>query len=212
MKQKINLPQSGFTLMELLVVISIMGLVASIFIVNFAAQRGPRNLRIAQNELVTNIRKIQSYTLASRTSPGGKGVKYYYLQLRTDSPNNASYPIKSIDSDYSVESIETINLPSGIVVQLSTGSPQGLQLAQPVGATATYPTCTQIAFGAPFGKVYLDSSCSMPTLATDVSSLVALANSQLTITLLDTATNTTKTIVVNGISGAVCAPVSGSTC
>ena len=68
MKQKYSKTkyQLGFTLIELLVVISIMGILATLMIVNFAGQRVSRSLLLAKNETVTNIRKVQSYTLSSK--------------------------------------------------------------------------------------------------------------------------------------------------
>ena len=215
MKQKLSPnTQEGFTLLEMLVVIGIMGLVASIFVVNFAAFRGPRNLRIATNELVTNLRKIQSYTLSSRNTSAGKSVKYYMIKFNNAAGNNTSYQVQSINSDDTFSSaLETINLPDGIIVRPRISAPQGLQLEQPIGGTVSYPisNCTQVAFSLPFSRVYLDGSCTMNTLVNNLVNLVGIANSRLTIVLADTGTNTTSTIVVNGISGAICVTTT-STC
>ncbi len=209
--------QHGFTLIEMLTVIGIMGLVAGIFVVNFAAFRGPRNLRIATNELVSNLRKIQSYTLSSRNSPSGLPVKYYLLKLSNAAGSETSYQIQSINSDYSFsENIETINLPEGIAVRTDASSPQGLQLEQPIGGNTTYPTCMQVAFSLPFSRVYLDGSCSIDGSLTspirDPIQLVDWANSKLTVVLMDTGTNTTSTIIINGISGAICVPTPSNSC
>lgn len=221
MKQKltanIGAAQSGFTLVEMLAVIGIMGLVASIFIANFAAFRGPRNLRIATNELVTNLRKIQSYTLSSRNSPSGLAVKYYILKVSNLAGNNTSYQVQSINSNYSFSSnIETLKFPEGIIVRANAGSPKGLQLEQPIGAGAEDKSCVQIAFSLPFSRVYLDGACSIDGFLNspirNPNNHVTWANSKLTIVLMDTATNTTSTIIINGITGAICVPTPSNSC
>src|SRR5580693_7158971 len=120
-----NAGEHGFTLIEMLVVISIMGLLAAMFIANFVAFRGPRDMQIATNQLVTNLREIQSYTLSSRNSPAtGKPVIYYMMELNAA---GTSYQIQSIDSDYTFESaIQNINLPNDITIAAATATPAGI--------------------------------------------------------------------------------------
>ncbi|HEX3099356.1 MAG TPA: type II secretion system protein [Patescibacteria group bacterium] len=131
--------QAGFTLIELLAVLAIMTLIMGALAIDFASQRTKRNIVLAKNETVTNLRKAQSYTLSSRDISAGVPAKYYVVNFTT---NSTSYTIDSIDNNYSYHSaVETINLPTNIKVSSiqSNGS--------------TY-TCMQIVFSAPFGKIY----------------------------------------------------------
>ena len=74
--------ERGFTLTELLVVLAIMGVFFGLILANYAGMRGKRDIKIAQNELTTNIRKVQSYALSSRDTSVGP-VKLYVLKFVT---------------------------------------------------------------------------------------------------------------------------------
>lgn len=184
---------AGFTLIELIVVIGLMGIFTAAVLVNFNSQRGPRNLRIAQNEIVTNLRKVQSYALSSRDSKNGP-AKYYILNLNK---TESTYNIGAIQTDYSFTTdVETIKLPDGITISK-------LELSQPVGATAIDEQCVQVALGLPFGTGYMDSSCAIDLAVKDPARLSTLMNSELQITLTDSRSNTSKTIIYNGVSGTI---------
>ncbi len=158
MKQKYSKTkyQLGFTLIELLVVISIMGILATLMIVNFAGQRVSRSLLLAKNETVTNIRKVQSYTLSSKNIFEDVPAKYYVIHFESGS---GIYYIDAIDNTYKYHSItdkgalpgvlESITLPgdlyfSDLRVALST---------DPEGKSQSY-RCLDIIISTPFGKMY----------------------------------------------------------
>lgn len=66
----INFNQKGFTIVELLIVIVIMGVLTLVVMVNFQSGRRSQELRQAGTELQQNIRLAQSYTI------GGNSIKY----------------------------------------------------------------------------------------------------------------------------------------
>lgn len=185
---------SGFTLTELLVVIAIMGLFLSLVLANYAGQRGIRDLRIAQNELATNVRKVQSFSASSRDTANGS-VKYYVLKL--DKASSNGYDVQAILSNLQLESsLERINLPPDIVIS-------NLRLEQPYGSRLQEYDCVQIAFALPFNKVYIDPNCTIDLTVKDPVGLTSLSNSLLRVTLTSTQANTTRQVVINGVSGAV---------
>ena len=107
--------EQGFTLIELIVVVAILGIVLGLVTVNIAGQRNARNLNIAQNELISNIRKIQSYTLSARNVFGNQPASYYVMKF--DLANPTQYTIQSmydVTVSPKIRDIETINLPKGI--------------------------------------------------------------------------------------------------
>jgi prepilin-type N-terminal cleavage/methylation domain-containing protein len=184
----------GFTLTELLVVIAIMGLFLSLVLANYAGQRGVRDLRIAQNELATNVRKVQSFSASSRDTANGS-VKYYVLKL--DKASNNGYDVQAILSNLQLEpSLERINLPADILIS-------NLKLEQPYGSRLQEYECVQIAFALPFNKVYIDPNCTIDLTVRDPVGLTSLSNSLLRVTLYSSQANTTRQVVINGVSGAI---------
>lgn len=199
---------SGFTLMELLVVIGIMVLLATVLIINYNRQRGVRNLKIAQNELITNLRKTQSYILSARNSPStGLPAKFYILRLGTVGAGtpavNSIYRIQNIDTNYAFGDPEQLLLPQGIVIS-------GITVAR--GGTFVQAQCAQLMFSSPFGRLYTyyrtsDNNCGSIVVTDGVvqspSQLLGLVDSTVTITLQDTKSLATRTVVVSGVSGKV---------
>lgn len=196
---------SGFTLIEMLVVIGIMAMIIGLFLVNFNALEGARNLKIAQNQLVTDIRKIQSYTLSSRNvSSSGKPAHYYIIKFDTSTLNNKkNYTIQAIDnaSTASVD-LQTILLPR--TSQISSLS------VQPASGSAQTATCVQVAFSLPFGRVFMDyktdgTACNIANTFQNSINLDQNKNIVLSITLQDASANppTTKIVEINGISQSI---------
>ncbi len=172
-KQDKTISQAGFTIVELLAVLAIMTLLMGALVLDFASQRGKRNIVLAKNETITNLRKVQSYTLSSKNLPTGESVKYY---IATFSAGANSFTVDAIDSDYVFHpAVETIALPSAISIENITtidnkDSGQGTKsevagggvvrdistgIAQDKGGVYK---CMQIIFSAPFGKIYTNGS------------------------------------------------------
>lgn len=165
---------AGFTLIELMTVIVIMVILASAMIINLAGQRAGRDVRIAQNQLVSYIRQAQSYTLSARTLPGGQLAQYYVLRFDLSKPTQYTLEaIYNVSTSPQLTDIQTINLPSNI--QIATITPatypiainrlpandtfytsSGSTLSQPIAANG----CALIAFAAPFGKVIFNGECN----------------------------------------------------
>ena len=165
-KQKSNkiYSQAGFTLVELLAVLAISSLLLGALVIDFAGQRGRRNLVLAKNETITNLRKVQSYMLSSRNISPGVPAKYYIATLTSGS---ASYTIQAVDNDFMYhDNIETINLPSKVNIStLAIPSDNGDRSGEAITIIvdeqtiqATSYNCIQIIFSAPFGKMYTHGS------------------------------------------------------
>lgn len=193
--QNLNFNQSGFTLLEMLTVISIMGIIASVFIANFNAQRVPRDLNINRNETITNARKVQNYTLSSRDSAGNP-IKFYVL---TFSGGSDSYTIKSLAQSsssldgYAINLLETVKLSGNVKTMLDTA-------------------CAQVYFSAPFGKMYINTNTaycqddqSLKNILSDPITLSALSDATLTVRLEDTRRADLKNfkVVFWGLSGKI---------
>lgn len=193
--------QSGFTLVELLVVISILAVMSTLLVINFNATRGSRSIKIAQSQLVTNLRKTQSFILSARQVAANTPAKFYVLRLDL---NSNQYLIQSIDTSYNANlSMETLKLPANVTVS-------GITVPGCSGSCAM----VQVAFAAPTGKIYAYSASDSGGSCSGVASLVAavqnpgcflsLSDRQVTVTLSYPGT-ASKTVTVYGLSGTVVA-------
>ncbi len=197
MKQKIKISPKfrGFTIIELLVVISIMGLFATVVLVNYNQLRAERSKKIARHELATNIRKTQSYTLSGRLSNTGVPVRFYIIKLTA---NSDSYEIQSIDntapSTAEPVTVETLNYPDFTPLK-------ELWLSMPDEDDANV-ACAQIAFSLPFGKTYIDPDCQFEELINNPGALLAIQDAKLHI-LFDPYIDEVPEVQVNGIVGSV---------
>lgn len=213
----------GFTLVELLVVLSIMAMLGAFMIANLAGQRVARNIKIAQNELVTNLRKIQSYTLSSRSLSGNQQVQYYVMKFDLAKPSQYTIEaVYNISTSPLLKDVETINFPTGI--RLAFAAPLQITRSSPFSAqTAAYPSgCALVAFATPFAKAYFNNGCSIaaaPSIntttnpfddygriinfSTNAESYSASTDSLMTITINDQNNTVSKTVTVNGITGLI---------
>jgi prepilin-type N-terminal cleavage/methylation domain-containing protein len=192
---------AGFTLVEMLVVLFILGMVTTLFIANYNALRGPRSLKIAQNQLVTNIRKIQSYTLSARNSPNGNPARMYVIKLNGAIGNSTSYVLQVIDNQSTpvVTDIETVTFPGGISVDTTTP----ITLVSAEGGASQNPNCLQIGFSLPFGKIYADATCTIETKIGSPAYLDTIDNYVVTLRIIDAASGMTKSVIINGVTGSI---------
>ncbi len=201
--------QKGFTIIELLVVIGIMGLMATLMVVQFNLTRSRRALNLAANELSTNIRKTQSYALSARNVAPSVPAKFYVLQFDFSQPSQ--YTILAVDTNFNSRPtlVENINLDTDVVLN----SKMSL-VEQPINGfnggvgTITHPNCIQVLFGLPFARTYIIGSSSCTTAyintAKDPVALAALANSRAVIYLNNTrGTTYYKYSEINGLSGTI---------
>ena len=186
----------GFTVVELLVVFLIIVLLSSILIINWNKQTPNRSLTIAQNELVSNLKKVQSYAISSRNiTSNNNSVKFYVVYFATGAKD---YSIYAIDSNYTMSSaLETISLPPGLTFT-------GLALSNTSGGLDESPACTYVIFSAVYGKVYFDGQAcgsSITTLVQNLPDLAPRSNFNLEIDFGHTQTGTSRAIKVYGLNG-----------
>jgi prepilin-type N-terminal cleavage/methylation domain-containing protein len=200
MKQKLKKihKQSGFTIIELLVVISMMVVISTVLVIDFSRQRTSRSMIIGQNEMVTNLRKVQGYMLSSKNLTTGEAVKYYVMSFTQGESN---YYVHAIDSQYGYHNtIETIKLPTGVYISSNAITEIGK-------VDPTEYKCLQIIFSAPYGKMYARglSSCTndLATIVQDPFQLALLNERDAIITLGNTSTATTNSTVITPLTGLI---------
>lgn len=197
--------QQGFTIIELLVVLAIMVVIATVLILDFSSQRDSRNIVLARNETVTNIRKIQNYMLSSRNIAEGVPAKFYIAEFRLDDKGSVAhgFTVHGIDSDFMKHTnIETINLPDGINYTNLQVDPPGS------GKPISYP-CLQLIFSSPFGKMYVNgaSDCdnNIETTLRDPVALAELSQRRATLEISNSTGSISSEIIINPITGQLTA-------
>lgn len=213
---RFTIHEKGFTLVELLVVIALMGILATLVVVSFNRQSAKRSVLLAQNETVTNMRKVQGYSLSARNIEPSVAAKYYIIRFVKD---ESSYTVSAVDSNYNYyPNVESIKLPQGVVISNLGSGTQSLD-------------CVQIAFAAPYGQTYIYSpsinvyqnenfgggeipggSCTTDIIdiLRNPAELLARANQTIEITLSNPKASSAKLVKMYGLSGRIEATDPGS--
>lgn len=206
----------GFTLIELLVVIAIMGSLVGYMIINIGQQRGARSLKIAQNQLVTDLRKVQSYTLSSRVLSNGQPAQYYVMKFDFNQPDR--YFIQGIyDKENALngrlKDVETVHLPQEV-----TFDPLSPAVVSDPSLVAK--SCLLLAFKAPFARVIVNEGCTQTLPLTDPYNItstddyvritnfngnnsVTSKDSKVILKLKEARTGTTKSITIQSVNGLI---------
>lgn len=219
----------GFTVIELMIVVTLMAVVLGLVAIDFSAQRPARDLRIAQNELVTNIRKVQSYSLFSRNVGNVKPAQYYVLKFSQSQPDRYYIQaITDVNSSPTLRAMETVFLPKRVV--FSSTNPFVISRPPPLTNPSQPPACVLLAFKSPFGKAYINDGCNPvnpadPYMLTpnddyrkiidhinNVNNLTVSVDTNLVITFQFKNSSTSKKVLFKGVTGLVCPTVDGTTC
>ena len=165
----------GFTLIELMVVIVIMAFLATAVVLGIAGQRASRDVKIAQDQLVSTIREAQSYTLSARNLSNGQRVQFYVLKFDMATPTQYTLEaISNVSTSPQLTDIQTITLPSDIRIATITPATYPVVIDRSPANDTFYTSsgsqtlsqgiaqngCALMAFAAPFGKVIFNGSCN----------------------------------------------------
>jgi prepilin-type N-terminal cleavage/methylation domain-containing protein len=212
---------AGFTLIELMVVIGIMSMITGLIILDFSRVRPERDLNIAQNELITNLRKVQSYSLFSRNVGSLKPAQHYILKFSTTASN--TYQVQAItdlNTSPTLNGIESIKLPSRVFVS-------ALTLTGPIWSSpGVSASCALVAFKAPFARTYMSNGCAQTSPpfsvgddykkitdhVNNIAGATVSTNADLLITLSLAGSSSIRKILVKGVTGLVCTTANGTTC
>jgi prepilin-type N-terminal cleavage/methylation domain-containing protein len=169
---------SGFTLLELIVVISITGILAAMVTANFLRIRTAQEIQNAANDMTSKVRGIQNAVLSGGlvNNPGTgtkTGADAYDMVFTA---NTQQYTIDYIfnNPNSTSTSAETMSLP--VNVKINNITVNGVDL-----------TPVRIRMSAPFGEVSISGAINRVV--------------QINLTHLKTGLN--KAVIIDGISGRI---------
>lgn len=124
--------QAGFTLIELVVVIGIIGMISSLVVLNMGSEQQNSSLLRSAQKLSLNLRQVQAFALSSKKFttigvPCGWGIHFnginsnsyvIFADLAT-APNCSD---RNYVRDGGSEDFETVNLEADIVISSLSGS------------------------------------------------------------------------------------------
>lgn len=101
----------GFTLIEVLIVVAIIGIVSAMILVTFSGRQQARNLERAAREVMATLREAQNYALSGRAGVISENNTYYGVDFTA----GASYSVVS-----SGGTIESYSMKNGIVASAAS--------------------------------------------------------------------------------------------
>ena len=137
--------QKGFSLIELMMVIAIVGIASTIVIAQYSNSRDLKALSFGAKQIANDVRMAQNYAFGALESGGtnpGYGISF--------SNNSSSYIIfadKNNDKTYggAGEEFQTVNLPDGVTVQ-----------SLKVDNVDTDPV--DVVFTSPYGETHINDN------------------------------------------------------
>jgi prepilin-type N-terminal cleavage/methylation domain-containing protein len=129
--------QVGFTLIEIMMVIALIGILSIVTIVSMRSRQNQNKLKVAQAETEAIIKQAQSYALQGKKQ-GNVVPKYYGIKFSADG-KSYSFCINSNDLDVDCSNpIESYQFKNGVMLSAGQG--------------------TQISFDVPYGNCRLSSA------------------------------------------------------
>lgn len=147
--------KQGFTLIELIVAVSIIAMMVGIFLANYSGSESQSQLINATSMLMRDIRTAQTKDAAhvnyGSESPTGWGINLVAsssaYQLFADL--NGDYLYSSSTEGVAAKGARAISLPSGIVISSMDGDPMNIVFYHDQDVLKTYLTSGSVIFVKP---------------------------------------------------------------
>ena len=183
-----KLENKGFTLIELIVAISIIVILTSLFLANYRGGTKQRSISSAVNNLVSDLHKIQSYSLSSRDyAPGTPASQYAVVFVQ----NNFQYSLWGYNNAIvpTGTSLSTVNFPPNVAIN-------SIQVTKTDG-TVLSPANLQVNFKIPFGKLIFNFPGSVTNEINDTAKI------QIGISTAGQVNSACAYVLINGITGNI---------
>jgi prepilin-type N-terminal cleavage/methylation domain-containing protein len=151
----ISVHQRGFTIVELLIVIVVIGILAAITIVAYNGIQGRAQIASIQSDLSGNVNKFEMYKLDDANAAYPTTLVNLQTADLKFSKNAYTWVLYCTDTTSYVVAARLINTSRWWVAG-STGSPQESNLPGSSGSSTT--TCTNLGYASPTYAVWIKSN------------------------------------------------------
>lgn len=148
--------EKGFSVIEILAVIAIVGIMSVVIAPRYASHRNAKSLSYAKTQITNDIRYVQNYTLSTRrfpdgTSPtGGFGIHFEKGKPRyMIFGDKAGAGVPNLRYDGTDELFETSNLVDGVTIT-------GLRVRK--GGSWAASDAVDFVSQPPYGKIFIDGA------------------------------------------------------
>ena len=197
-----DLKRQGFTLIELIVTISILVLISSISISNFRNGERQKRLALAADAITNGIHNAQNYALtgkqiSSSNCAVGAGITdksaVAYRTVFTAGSN--TFTLYADDNctkvaPFNSNLIETFNLPQSTVVDSSS------MLLTDINGISSNVSILQFKYSTPFGQM-----SAATQVGGNPSNFSVFKSAEITVKVIGSAN--TRKVIIDGISGRI---------
>ncbi len=154
-KKRSNKSNQGFSLVELMVAVALIGILTSIIITTARFSETQKNLMLAKNELQSAIRLAQSYSLSIPEQESGGAVVNNMCGFGLYVIDLGHYAVYYVhDSDLNdPNTCDDLKDPSHLTDSLEKVNLNSTKTKITIGPAGSY-----VFFGAPYGRVLQDGS------------------------------------------------------
>jgi prepilin-type N-terminal cleavage/methylation domain-containing protein len=176
---------AGFTLIELIVVIFIIGMLSTVMMANFRAGEKQKRVQLGADQTLSAMRTLQNVVLSGKQIGSCPATPNYYASV--------AYSSSSVNLYCSGIVFQTIKMPSDVRIKASS-----ISIVTSL-STNTAANGALIFIAAPFASMKACPSQSGDTCLSGIGSEAAFQTISFIIESLDQKFS--RTITINGISG-----------
>lgn len=141
--------KTGFTLIELIIVMAIMGIMFAVTVPQYSKIRDSKALSLGEEQVVNDIRMVQNYAYSILKNDGSFPVGGYGINFLKDSNEYVIFADKDGDMEYdgAIETFEKTKLSRDVKI-----------ISLKVNSTEEVDGAVDLVFTPPYGKVFIDKN------------------------------------------------------
>ena len=141
--------KNGFTLIELIIVMAIMGIMFAVTVPQYSKYRDSKALSLGEEQVVNDIRMVQNYAYSILKNDGSFPVGGYGINFSKNSNEYIIFADGDGNMEYNgaSEIFEKVELPRDVKI-----------ISLKVNSTEEVDGAVDLVFTPPYGKVFIDKN------------------------------------------------------